>query len=593
MLELIPASAIIAIVVIALIVIFLAVGYVKAPPDMAFIISGIKKKSKIVIGKAAIRIPFFERLDKLNLRLIPIDVKTSNAVPTADYININVDATVNVKISNEPEKLRLAAENFLNKNTEYIAGVAREVLEGNVREIVGKMKLEEMVSDRQKFATLVKENAEPDLAAMGLDIISFNVQNFVDGNEVIENLGIDNIVKIKKAAAIARAESERDIKVAQAAADKESNDAAVAAQTEIAKKQNELAIKRSELQQEADTKKAMADAAYEIQKEEQRKTIEVTTANADIAKQEREIELKQKEVAVKEQALEAEVKKQAEADKYAAQQKADAALYQRQKEAEAKQFEAQRQAEARKAQAEADRFAKEQEAEGIRAVGEAEAAAIQAKGVAEAEAMEKKAEAYAKYNKAAVAEMMIKVLPDVAAKIAEPLGQIDKITIIGGDGGNNGVEQVAGNVPAVMAKLFESMKEATGIAQIAMHDPEVGDEVLSNVYVANADAAKVQRITTSSANDNNRISDRFVEDASYLRIKNISLGYTFPQKWLRRLQIDHLRLYVNIQNLCTITGYKGYDPEIGALNYNVLLRGVDDARYPSQRIYTFGLNFNF
>lgn len=492
MLELIPASAIIAIVVIAIIVIFLAVGYVKAPPDMAFIISGIKKKSKIVIGKATIRIPFFERLDKLNLRLIPIDVKTSNAVPTADYININVDATVNVKISNESEKLRLAAENFLNKNTEYIAGVAREVLEGNVREIVGKMKLEEMVSDRQKFATLVKENAEPDLAAMGLDIISFNVQNFVDGNEVIENLGIDNIVKIKKAAAIARAESERDIKVAQAAADKESNDAAVAAQTEIAKKQNELAIKRSELQQEADTKKAMADAAYEIQKEEQRKTIEVTTANADIAKQEREIELKQKEVAVKEQALEAEVKKQAEADKYAAQQKADAALYQRQKEAEAKQFEAQRQAEARKAQAEADRFAKEQEAEGIRAVGEAEAAAIQAKGVAEAEAMEKKAEAYAKYNKAAVAEMMIKVLPDVAAKIAEPLGQIDKITIIGGDGGSNGVEQVAGNVPAVMAKLFESMKEATGIDLADIVKADTYDaKVNRNVNVSGIDSVNL------------------------------------------------------------------------------------------------------
>lgn len=492
MLDFIPVSAIIAVVVIAAIVVFLAVGYVKAPPDMAFIVSGIKKKSKVVIGKATIRIPFFERLDKLNLRLIPIDVKTSNAVPTADYININVDATVNVKISNEPEKLRLAAENFLNKNTEYIASVAREVLEGNVREIVGKMKLEEMVSDRQKFANLVKENAEPDLAAMGLDIISFNVQNFVDGNEVIENLGIDNIVKIKKAAAIARAESERDIKVAQAAADKESNDAAVAAQTEIAKKQNELAIKRSELQQEADTKKAMADAAYEIQKEEQRKTIEITTANADIAKQEREIELKQKEVAVKEQALEAEVKKQAEADRYAAQQKADAALYERQKEAEAKQFEAQRQAEARKAQAEAERYAREQEAEGIRAVGEAEAAAIQAKGIAEAEAMEKKAEAYAKYNKAAVAEMMIKVLPDVAAKIAEPLGQIDKITIIGGDGGSNGVEQVAGNVPAVMAKLFESMKEATGIDLADIVKADTYDaKVNRNVNVSGIDSVNL------------------------------------------------------------------------------------------------------
>lgn len=444
-------------VVVLVILLFMAIGYVKAPPDMAYIISGVKKKSKVVIGKASIRIPFFERLDKLNLRLIPIDVKTSNAVPTADYININVDATVNVKISNNPEKLRLAAENFLNKNTEYIAGVAREVLEGNVREIVGKMKLEEMVSDRQKFANLVKENAEPDLAAMGLDIISFNVQNFVDGNEVIENLGIDNIVKIKKAAAIARAESERDIKVAQASADKESNDAAVAAQTEIAKKQNELAIKKSELQMEADTKKAMADAAYDIQKEEQRKTIEVATANADIAKQEREIELKQKEVAVTEQSLEAEVKKKAEANKYAAQQQAEA------QKAEARQFEAQRQAEAQKAEAEAMRYAKEQEAAGIRAVGEAEASAIQAKGIAEAEAMEKKAEAYAKYNKAAVAEMMIKVLPDIAAKVAEPLGQIDKITIIGGGDGENGVGKVAGNVPVVMAKVFESMKEATGI----------------------------------------------------------------------------------------------------------------------------------
>ncbi len=447
-------GVVVATVVIVVLIALLCMGYVKAPPDMAFIISGVKKKSKVVIGKASIRVPFFERLDKLNLRLIPIDVKTSNAVPTADYININVDATVNVKISNQPDKLRLAAENFLNKNTEYIAGVAREVLEGNVREIVGRMRLEEMVSDRQKFAELVKENAEPDLAAMGLDIISFNVQNFVDGNDVIENLGIDNIVKIKKAAAIARAESERDIKVAQAAADKDSNDAAVAAQTEIAKKQNELAIKKSELQMEADTKKAMADAAYAIQKEEQRKTIEITTANADIAKQEREIELKQKQVAVRERALEAEVKKQAEAEKYAAQQKADAALYQRQKEAEAQQFEAQREAEARKAQAEADRYSKEQEAQGIRAYGEAEAAAVRAKRVAEA---------YAKYNKAAVAEMMIKVLPDIAGKIAEPLSQIDKITIIGGDGSSNGVDQVAGNVPAVMAKLFESMRETTGI----------------------------------------------------------------------------------------------------------------------------------
>ena len=424
-------TIIIPVVILVVVILILTTGYVKAAPDTAMIISGIRRKQKILIGKAGIKIPFLERLDKLNLKLIPIDVKTSNAVPTADYININVDATVNIKISNQPEKLKLAAENFLNKNTEYIAGVAREVLEGNVREIVGKMKLEEMVSDRQKFAQLVKENAEPDLAAMGLDIISFNVQNFVDGNEVIENLGIDNIVKIKKAAAIARAESEKEIKVAQAKADQESNDAEVAAQTEIAKKQNELAIQKAELKRVSDMKKAEADAAYSIQEQEQRKTIEVASANANIAKQEREIELKKKEAEVKEQELEATIKKQADAEKYRQQQKAEAELFTRQKEAEAKKFELERAAEALKIQAEANKFQAEKEAEAIRAKGLAEAEAIRAKALAEAEGIEKKALAQAKMKDASVLEMYFSVLPEIARAVAEPLSNIDKITMYG------------------------------------------------------------------------------------------------------------------------------------------------------------------
>lgn len=234
-------GVIVAIVVIAIVL----SGYVKASPDTAYIISGLRKEPKVLIGKAGIKIPFLEKKDELNLQLIPIDVKTSNAVPTADYININVDAAVNVKISDVPERLNLAAQNFLNKPVEYIANVAREVLEGNMREIVGRMNLEEMVSDRQKFAELVKENAEPDLAKMGLDIVSFNVQNFVDGNGVIENLGVDNIVKIQKNAAISRAVSERDIAQAQAKASQEANDAKVDAQTKIAQRNTELAIKQA------------------------------------------------------------------------------------------------------------------------------------------------------------------------------------------------------------------------------------------------------------------------------------------------------------------------------------------------------------
>ncbi len=447
--------AIIALIVLAI----LLSGYVKASPDTAYIISGMRKRPKVLIGRAGIKIPFFEKKDELNLQLIPINVKTSSAVPTADYINISVDAAVNVKIGDKEERLQLAAQNFLNKKVEYIAQVAREVLEGNMREIVGKMNLEEMVSDRQKFATLVKESAEPDLAAMGLDIVSFNVQNFVDGNGVIENLGVDNIVKIQKNAAISRAESEKDIAMAQAIAQKQANDAQVNAKTEIAIRNNDLAIKQAELKKEADAKKAEADAAYQIQQEEQRKTIEVTTANANIAKQEKEIMLKQKEAEVMEQALDAQVKKKAEADKFARQQLADAELYERQRDAEAKKYEAQQEAEALKAQAEADKYAKEQEAAGIRTKGLAEAEAIRAKAVAEAEGIEKKAEAMTKMGEAAVLEMYFKALPEVVRNAAEPLTKVDKITMYG-DGNS---AKLMKDVMNTLNQVTDGLKESTGV----------------------------------------------------------------------------------------------------------------------------------
>lgn len=338
-----------AIAVLLLIVIIS--GYVKASPNTAYIISGFRGNPRILIGKAGIKIPYLEKKDELTLQLIPIDVKTSNAVPTADYININVDAAVNIKISDNPDKLRLAAQNFLNEKSTYIAQVAREVLEGNMREIVGRMNLEEMVSDRQKFAELVKENAEPDLAKMGLDIIAFNVQNFVDDQGVIENLGVDNIVQIQKKAAISRANSERDIAQARAKASQEANDAHVDSETKISERNNELSIKRAELKALADKKQAEADAAYKIQEEQSRKSIEIATADANIMRQEKEIELRRKDVEVTEQELDAKIKKQSEAEKYAAQQRADAELYKRQKDAEAQLFETQKEAEAKKADA--------------------------------------------------------------------------------------------------------------------------------------------------------------------------------------------------------------------------------------------------
>lgn len=453
------------IILVVVIIAILASGYVKAPPDTAYIISGLKKKKKILIGRAGIKIPFLERLDKLNLKLIPLDIQTKDPVPTQDCINIYVDAAVNVKIKAVDESIDLAAQNFLNKTAEQIGSIVSEVLEGNVREIICTMKLRELIGDRKTFVTKVSENVIPDLEKMGIELVSFNVQNFRDESDVINNLGIDNISQIKKDAAIAKANANKEVAMAQSSADREANDARVKAETEIATRNNELEIRKAELKQISDAKRASADAAYEIQKQEQEKTIQAATVNAQIARAEREAELKNKEVAVMQQTLEAEINKKADADRYAIEQKAAAELSRRQREAEAKKYEQEKEAEAKKAQAEAEKFAMLQEAEGIKAKGEAEAAAVQAKGLAEAEAMEKKAQAYQKYNKAAMAEMMIQVLPEIAGKIAEPLSQIDKITIIGGGNGDegSGIGAVAGNVPVVMAKLFESMKETTGI----------------------------------------------------------------------------------------------------------------------------------
>lgn len=443
----------------------LATGYVKAPPDTAYIISGLMKKKRILIGRAGIKIPFLERMDKLNLKLIPLDIVTKDPVPTQDCINIYVDAAVNVKIKTDDEAIDMAAQNFLNQNSEQIGSIVSEVLEGNVREIICTMKLRELIGDRKTFVNKVSENVIPDLEKMGIELVSFNVQNFRDENDVINNLGIDNISQIKKDAAIAKANANKEVAIAQSVADREANDARVHAESEISIKNNELEIKKAELKQISDAKRAQADAAYEIQKQEQEKTIQTATVNAQIARAEREAELKNKEVAVMQQTLEAEINKKADAERYAVEQKAAADLARRQREAEAKKYEQEKEAEAKKAQAEAEKYSMLQEAEGIKAKGEAEAIAIQAKGLAEAEAMEKKAEAYQKYNKVAMAEMMIKVLPEVAGKIAEPLAQIDKITIIGGGNGDgsNGISSVAGNVPVVMVKLFESMKEATGV----------------------------------------------------------------------------------------------------------------------------------
>ena len=469
--------AIFALVVFVFVVVSIVITrmYIKAPPNVAYIISGWKSEPRILKGQGGIRIPFLERIDNLYLGQMSVDIKTGQPVPTNDFINVNVDAVAKVQVKSTPEGIRLAAKNFLNRTAEQIASDLRDSLEGNMREIVGTLTLKAINTDRDSFSDQVMKKAAGDMQKLGIEILSCNIQNVTDENGLIRDLGMDNTSKIKKDAAIAKANADRDVAIVQAQADKEANDARVKSDTEIAERQNELAIKRAELKRQADIKQAEADAAYEIQKQEQMKTVKTATVNAEIAQAEREAELRAKEVSVKEQMLAAEIKKQAEADRYAVEQKVQADLSRRQRLAEAELYEQQKVAEAIRAKGQA-------EADAIRMKGEAEAASIKAKGEAEAAAMDKRAEAMKKYGQAAMAEMAIRILPQVAAEIAKPLASIDKVSVIGSNA--TGASSVAENVPIVMARTIQTIKEATGIDMAEIAKAETYDaKVNRNVNV--------------------------------------------------------------------------------------------------------------
>ena len=401
-LYLIPAVCAAAIVVI---IIFFKSTYLTAPPNKALIISGFRKsagKPRVVIGGSTIRIPFLERVDEIALDLIQVDIKTSSSVPTSEYININVDAVANVKVASNPEYVVRAAENFLNKEPDHIGYVAQQVIEGNMREIIGQMKLSELIQKRDIFAQKVQSSVQEEMARMGLEVVNLTIQNFIDDNSVISDLGIENISQIRKDAAISKANAERDVAIAQALASDQSNKAKVAAQVSIAEQNKDLTIRQAQFKIEEDQKKAAADAAYRIQEEAERRSIEIASAEADIAKREKEIELREREVQLKERELDANIRKKAEAERYAAEQAAEAKKYQEAQEAEAK------------------RYAMEEEAKGIEAIG-----------IAEARALELKAEAMAKLNEAGKLEMLLSAMPAIVKAASDPLNKVGSITMYG------------------------------------------------------------------------------------------------------------------------------------------------------------------
>ena len=472
--------------VVILFVILSICMYVKAPPSVAYVLSGLKREPRILVGTGGFKIPIIERLDKVFLGQSTVDVKTSMPVPTHDFIDVMVDAVCKVRVMPTPEGTRLAAKNFLNMSSAEIASSIKDSLEGNMREVIGAISLQGLVTDRDAFSDQIQQKAAKDMAKLGLEILSCNIQNISDQKGLINDLGADNTYKIKKDAAINKANAEKEIAIAESDAKKAANDVRVKNDTEIAERNNELAIKQADLKKVADTKQAEADAAYEIQKQEQQKTVNERTIDAQIARTKREQILADEQVKVTENKLRAEVNAQADAAKYNTEvdakarkfkmeTDAEAELERQKREAEAKAYMAEQEAKAVKAKADAAKYAALQEAAGIEAKGKAEAAAtqakltaeaegIRAKGNAEAEAMDKKSEAFKKSEFARlemVLEMQKSVLPQVAQSVAEPMSQIKDVRIYGNSGAE--IQGISQNVPAVMQKTFDIVKETTGV----------------------------------------------------------------------------------------------------------------------------------
>ena len=289
---LIPLLTVVGIVlgVIAVVTILIKCCWKIAGTNEVLIVSGLGKV-KTKTGGGLFVIPVVQKTQRMTLENIQVDFTSRNEIPTQDAIHVLVDAVANMAISKDPARQTIAASKFAGYSIEQIRDIVIPVLEGNIREIISQTQFEDLIrGDKKEFAEKIQENVTPNLADLGIDLTTFNIQNFSDRNGVIHDLGIENIEKIKKEASIAAARAKAEVAVAQAEADKAANDAKVAAATEIARKQNEFAIEKAELQKKADTEQAKADAAKQIEAENQRKQQEIATADANLARQEKEID---------------------------------------------------------------------------------------------------------------------------------------------------------------------------------------------------------------------------------------------------------------------------------------------------------------
>jgi flotillin len=465
------AIGVVLFLIIAIVAVYI-MKYRTAGPDEALIVTGSYLGSKnvhtdesgnrikIIRGGGTFVFPVFQQAEPLSLLSSKLEVSTPE-VYTEQGVPVMADGTAIIKIGGSISEIATAAEQFLGKEKHEREGEAREVLEGHLRSILGSMTVEEIYKNRDKFSQEVQRVASQDLAKMGLIIVSFTIKDVRDKNGYLESLGKPRIAQVKRDADIATAEADKETRIKRAQAAQEAKKAELERATEIAEAEKENQLKVAEYRREQDIAKARADQAYELESARAKQEVTEQEMQVKIIERQKQIELEEKEILRREKQYDSEVKKKADADRYAIEQNAEAQKRKELAQADAEKYRIEAQAQAEAERIRLDGLAK---ADAERAQGTAEAEIIRLRGLAEAEAKQKIAEAFEQFGQAAVLDMIIKMMPEYAKQVATPLANIDKITVVDtGSGTNGGAGKVTGYATDLMASLQESLKESSGI----------------------------------------------------------------------------------------------------------------------------------
>lgn len=471
------------VVVVVLLLVFIT-KYRTSGPDEALIVTGSLlgngknivasedgKKIKIVRGGGTFVLPVFQQAEPLSLLNLKLEVGTRNTY-TAQGVPVNVNGVAIIKVGSSIQEISTAAEQYLGKDPIDMQNEAKEVLEGHLRAILSSMTVEEIYKDRQKFSQKVLETAARDLHNMGLRIVSFTIKEVSDDNDYLDALGRPQIEEVKKEAAIQTAKRQKESRIEKALAEKEAQEAELLRDTEIAEAEKNKELKVQSYKSEQEKARAEANQSYDLQQAISQQKVKEEEMKVQIIEREKQIELQEKEIARKEKEYDAEVKKKADAERYAVEISAEADKVRKIKEADAKKYQIEAEADAKAAEVRVQGLAKADiekaqglaEAEASEARGKAEAEVIRSKGLAEAEAKRKIAEAFEMFGEAAITDMITKMLPEYAKQVAAPLGNIGKITVVDTGGSENGgANRIAGYTTNLMATLQETLKESSGI----------------------------------------------------------------------------------------------------------------------------------